>query len=533
MAVHRSVWYQLLGCVLLQLHHVSSLDIGIPITAPSKAAPILRDHVSYSLEQDRWLDWSGTTSKNDFFHNTMENIRDLTGLPPRIRIGANSEDRTHFNPNIEFAQLVFPAPTYVIPYPEATTIVVGDGYYAATRFLPRDTQVTWGLNLGSNNLTAAFLMAQSISKAFKSPVISDANIKLEAIEIGNEPDLYGNNGHRAPGYSTSQYIQEWTTFASKVTDVLGISPTSYTKFLGGSMVVSSGTTSGWGPQALFAQGLLRSHAGSLISTISQHRYSGSFCTGSPVLLQDLMTKTTIRGNISVYAADIAATRALGLDYVLGETNSFACHGAPGVSNVAGAALWSLDYLLYAAQAGISRIFFHQGIGFKYNFVQPVTLYRDPVDSQPLATPRSPHVQPQYYATIIAAEATGRSGNTRLFDLPVNDPRISAYAFYEGNAVTKAIFIDSTGYYKHASAPGTRRRTRIHPFFHTGSNAPTRMVIKRLHIPFSDDTSGLSWGGITYETSNGRPRGNLTVETVDVSAGFDIHATEVVMASFLR
>ena len=70
-----------------------------------------------------------------------------------------------------------------------------------------------------------------------------------------------------------------------------------------------------------------------------------------------MSKAYVRGNLPKFEADIAATHAQGLPYILGcadppfftclsttnacgrETNSIACHGAPGVSNTAGAALW--------------------------------------------------------------------------------------------------------------------------------------------------------------------------------------------------
>jgi hypothetical protein len=51
-------------------------------------------------------------------------------------------------------------------------------------------------------------MAQSISKAFTDPEVLDQNIRLEGIEIGNEPDLYGDNGLRASGYNISTYISE-------------------------------------------------------------------------------------------------------------------------------------------------------------------------------------------------------------------------------------------------------------------------------------------------------------------------------------
>ena len=38
-----------------------------------------------------------------------------------------------------------------------------------------------------------------------------------------------------------------------------------------------------------------------------------------------MTKATIRSNLTVFSADIAATLEKNLDYVLGETNSYSCH----------------------------------------------------------------------------------------------------------------------------------------------------------------------------------------------------------------
>ncbi len=49
-----------------------------------------------------------------------------------------------------------------------------------------------------------------------------------------------------------------------------------------------------------------------------------------------------------------------------ETNSYSCHGAPNVSNTAGAAIWTLDYTLFASTINIERVFFHEGIGYKYN-----------------------------------------------------------------------------------------------------------------------------------------------------------------------
>ena len=71
-----------------------------------------------------------------------------------------------------------------------------------------DTHVTWGLNLGRNNLSAAFLEAKAIVNVFKSASIKNAGIVLEAIEIGNEADLYSNNGARPKDFTSTEYVAE-------------------------------------------------------------------------------------------------------------------------------------------------------------------------------------------------------------------------------------------------------------------------------------------------------------------------------------
>ena len=68
-----------------------------------------------------------------------------------------------------------------------------------------------------------------------------------------------------------------------------------------------------------------------------------------------------------------------------ETNSYFNHGVPcelnfeagfhylqrtitAVSDTGGAAVWVVDYTLFAGTLGIANMFFHEGIGFKYNLV---------------------------------------------------------------------------------------------------------------------------------------------------------------------
>lgn len=51
--------------------------------------------------------------------------------------------------------------------------------------------------------------------------------------------------------------------------------------------------------------------------ISQHRYSAAFCNGGDFPLVSFMSKPSIRNNLTIFNADIAAAHQQGLRYILG------------------------------------------------------------------------------------------------------------------------------------------------------------------------------------------------------------------------
>ncbi|KAF7975738.1 hypothetical protein HWV62_8721 [Athelia sp. TMB] len=491
------------------------VKVSVPLSSYG-AVTLSPSLVSFSIEEDKWPQWAGETARNTFFYNALENLRQKTGEPPWLRIGANSEDHTNFNAATEYVNDIVPADTASNPYPEASNIIVGDKFYQLVSNLPSGTHVWWGVSLREDNLTSAYLETKAIVKAFASAAVKNAKITLDFIEIGNEADLYVKNGGRTAPYGPTQYVPDWVKIATNVSAAAGLSSTSHTKLIGAAFAGSSHTTSGLSPQGIFAAGILSSKPGKLITT------------GRGGLLQNLMTKAKIRSNLTLFAPDIAATQKQGLNYVLGETNSYSCHGAPGVSNTAGAALWALDYALYAPQIGISRVFFHEGIGSNYNFIQPVSLNRSMIDGSVLHTPLAPHVQPAYYAAIIAAEAIGASGATSSVELAINNPYLAGYAFYEGGALARVLLINSKAYL--TSTNTARGSLKINLDFTKGT-APKTMRIKRLTIGHADDTSGLTWGGQSYETSDALVSGHESVPTTTVASGITISDTEVVLVYF--
>ncbi|KAK7692779.1 hypothetical protein QCA50_004412 [Cerrena zonata] len=303
----------------------------------------------------------GCDSRNEFTFNALDNYAKLTGKPSKIRVGADSEDHTTWSPTVTINEDLFPPANTITPFPEATSIVVGDGYYQLSKFLLPGTIMTWGVNLGANNVTNAVNMAKSIFKAFGTSAVKAAKITLDMIEVGNEADLFRNNGLRPSNWTVQDYVTNWEANAGPVAQV-GLKEGGVT-FQGAAF---AGT--GFTPRQLFDLGILDSAPGKLITTISQHRYSAAFCSGGDFALSSFLSKANVRSNLTLWKPDIAASKQRGLRYVLGETGSIACHGAPGVSNTAGAALWVTDYALQAASLGIEETFFHEGIGYKYNFV---------------------------------------------------------------------------------------------------------------------------------------------------------------------
>jgi hypothetical protein len=73
--------------------------------------------------------------------------------------------------------------------------------------------MTWGFNFGSANLTLATIELNAILDAFKRNTweggVKGSGVELKLVELGNEADLYGNNGHRAKGYDEEDYTIEY------------------------------------------------------------------------------------------------------------------------------------------------------------------------------------------------------------------------------------------------------------------------------------------------------------------------------------
>lgn len=126
--------------------------------------------------------------------------------------------------------------------------------------------------------------------------------------------------------------------------------------------------------------------------------------------------------------------------------------------------------------GIDRLFFHEGIGYKYNLIQPVTLNISITDASELPEPLPPHVQPPYYSAIILSEVLGSISNVRIAEFDVESDIIAGYALYdEDGRLARAILINSLAF---TEGDGEERPV-VHLTFDT--EGPLRALVKRLAI----------------------------------------------------
>jgi hypothetical protein len=94
-----SVTIQILSLTLPNVLAAGILAVTVPPAHKSEANAVAPDLISFSIEQDRWPEWTGSSRRNEFFYNALDNLKQLAGVPPRIRVGGKSQDTTFLNQN--------------------------------------------------------------------------------------------------------------------------------------------------------------------------------------------------------------------------------------------------------------------------------------------------------------------------------------------------------------------------------------------------------------------------------------------------
>lgn len=187
--------------------------VFVPSTPPLHAGLPLQPFLSYSIEFSSFPDFAGNlTHPNTFSLNLLNNLGNLTGIKPYIRVGGNTQDYAVFNASFPEALVGIVDPAKSPDYP--TTITIGLKYFGSYHTWP-GTKYIHGFNLGRNSSFARAGLLESVSYACKAL----QNGSLAYWELGNEPDLYKTSSQgpvRPATWDEEDYVGEWLRYTRAI-----------------------------------------------------------------------------------------------------------------------------------------------------------------------------------------------------------------------------------------------------------------------------------------------------------------------------
>ena len=314
---------------------------------------------------------------------------------------------------------------------------------------------------------------------------------LDAFELGNEPELYGNpafswytrNGKgvtgRSANYGPSQFASDFAGIGSALPHSVPLAGPA------------SGAVEWLDDLGPFLTSEPR------VGVVTVHRYPFEACAVPPSspsyptvsrLLSPLGTVDQA-GGLKPY---VAVAHAHGVPLRIGEMNTVGCGNPPVVPNSFAEALWALDVLFAYAQTGVDGVNVHTWPGAIYNLF---TFNKTPAGWQA-------SVEPEYYGLLLFAQAA--PAGSRLVKAASSNPTIRAWATRAADGTIRVTLInDSTTGAQHVTvdvsgAQGTARLTR-------------------LLAPSAAATSGVTIAGQSLGAT-GEPTGTAVVATVERAGG---------------
>jgi len=443
----------------------NSLAIVVPSSPPSGAVPIDPSLLSVSIEFFTLPGYTQIEATN----NCLDNLAELRGARPAVRIGGTTQDRATYDPNLQSAVNY----TVASPADAPASLTYGPSFFTLAGQLQSD--VTLGLNRQLNDQAASLAAAVQAKNTMNN---------LFAFELGNEPEFYASNSPIIPKG------QSWNQDTDAVSEKAWFSAfsSSVGNMFQGAVYLS------WSAGGLLTR--IGSGGARFLKSISRHSYPQSACGGTSTNLPSLMSHSGIVSYTRQYNTEAAQTHAAGLRYFLGETNSATCGGG-GISPTFGAALWIVDYVLQAALNGVDRLYFHQGtIGnCAYCFWGTTTVFAP------------------YYGAAFVSNFLGTDG-AKVAMLDDGTSALATYAVYSSTSTLLRLLLINSNYYN--GTTGARPQS-IFTFTGLPVLSSTRPVsAKRMTAPSATSLNNVTIAGSAF-TSTCTQTGSVTLESVQVAS----------------
>ncbi len=414
---------------------------------------------------------------NTIYRQLLLNLRAYGSGPISLRIGGNSTD-SRKEPNA----------STVRPFAEVAQAT--------------GAHFVLGVNLGSANVQ----LAADQAKAYVSQMPPSS---VDAIEIGNEPDLYDKNGLRSSSYRSADYFADFDTWAAHIVPVLP----SGVKLAGPAWTTIPFHSSwAWTDMPSNVQNFTAKKA-NVLGIFTQHYYASN--PGAKNREDFLLSPSAATEGPAGAAVAIAAAHAHGIPFRMDEIGSIANSGVHGISDSFSAALWAVDTMFEYVNVGMDGINWEASDG---NYDNP--FYFDVSKSGGTTSYRLKSVNPFYYGLLFFQAATGN--RARL--LPINigtRANFKAWATVDASGVHHVVLIN-----KDEKATGM-----------VAVNMPgySHASVLRLEAPTYTSTTEASFAGQSIGP-DGALHGAKTGETIAGTNGMfqiPIGITSAALVTFLK
>lgn len=263
------------GSIVLPLLSLSqhalaqSLSLSPSGSAPSGASDYLdASFAGFGIEPSNLFSFTGSDTTNQLSVQLLQNLAGYAGAPPHLRIGGNTQDYMIYDSNYtDFAWKNNPNAT-AQGTTAADSMIIGPGYFEALDRFPKDTPVTYGLNMAYEEDD----WKDRIVASAQGAVSGMKNVKLYSFEVGNEPDLWLQNDFRTAPWTGQTYTTQFLDRAEAVyTGVLQPAGLPSSFFEPPATASTIGTT--FEISQLVTDGIMEAQNGSNYTTVwNQHDY---------------------------------------------------------------------------------------------------------------------------------------------------------------------------------------------------------------------------------------------------------------------
>lgn len=410
-------------------------------------------------------------SPNEFSQNLITEVASRTGGAPYLRVGGTSGDNGHYN-GTQTEEVVPPAgqspPQTVKPY-----LRIGQSYFSNFKNFPGAKYILM-VPLAHYNTQNALTWA-------RQGLLQIGAKNLQAIEIGNEPDLY-------PAFNATnatKYVNNFLKLEAAILKSLAFALPKGTTQLFQALDISSGHADFLTIEGALELGI---NNNSNIKTMAYHLYQGySYNDALAGLQYRIANHSAVVNAMYGFMPSINYLQfaAPGVPFILSEIGNTLGKGDSAQRNNLATALWNVDMQLNAMAIGVARVNMQQMVYEGFSMWLPQ-------ENEGL----QPAVFANYYSQPFIADFIGTSGKTQVAEFPTDSPDfISAYTAFDNKRLSRIAIVNFQLWDATASR-GVRPSTKINL---TGLPKKTAFAtVSMLTAPegaYASDT--LTWRGFQW------------------------------------